>query len=364
MEKYNNRVSLSILLILLVILFTIGCAEKQDQDMIRIGAVLPLTGELSFLGSQDKNALTLYQEQNNEVKFIFEDSKGTSKDGLSSVNKLLSQDVRYYITSLSYIINTVQPVLDKNKSANFTLNMDPRSEESSKYCLRLYVTFFDEMDKLVELAVENQVKKVAVLYTNVESANNAVENYLATQLTNNNIELFTETYDIGNKDFKNQLLKLSAHNPEIIRIFDIGDKLNVILNQMAELQVFTNTIILSGIETLVNDYTKFPEILTQKFIFTTPKLVLDESNPIIVAYKNKYGDHPSFDALFAYDIANLIVPIIKKKGYENVDEVIAEILNMKTYQGYSALYEVNQDGGISPQIYYAKIDQGNIVFIE
>ena len=380
MRRYMNRSITTLLIASLIVLIGMitlsGCTqdkqketaqtqkEPQKPEVIRIGAVLPMTGELSFFGEEERKALELFEKSNLDVEFLFEDSKGTPKDGLSAANKLAAQGIKYYISSLSFIVNTIQPVFDREKAANFTLNMDPRSEEKSQYMLRLYVTFYDEMDKLIELAKEKEAKRIAVLYVNVETMHNAVENYLRSQLQPLNIELYAEAYDIGNKDFRPLVLKISDKNLDILRILDFGDKLGVVLKQIGESKSLADVTLVSGIETLLSNYSEFPPELMSRFVFTIPKFLLDESNPVVQQYTSKYGSPPSFDALFAYDVASLLVPAIRKHGYENVDEVIEAITSMKEYTGSAAEYTINEKGGVSPNTYWAKIESGKVKFLE
>jgi len=260
-KKWQSSSILFFFFLIYFVLLLLGCSNQQDQkpQEIKIGAILPLTGQLAFFGDGDRRALDLFEKGNPDVKFVFEDSKGTAKEGLTAANKLVAQDIKYIITSLSYIVNTVQPVLDKNHILNFTLNMDPRSEEKSPYCLRLYVSFYDEMDKLIELATAKKVKSVAVLYVNVETMNNAVENHLRKKLEALNIALYTETYDIGAKDLRAVLMKLSEKKPQIVRFLDFGDRLGVIMKQVEEMKLFNGAILVSGVETLLSDFSKFPQ---------------------------------------------------------------------------------------------------------
>lgn len=352
---------LSLVVVLILLVGTSGYAQSESETY-KIGAILPMTGELSFFGEGDREALQLFEKKHPNVKILYEDSKGTAKDGLSAANKLVAQGVRYYITSLSYIVNTIQPVLDKNQCLNFTLNMDPRSEERSAYTFRLYVSFYDEMNKLIQLVDKNKYKRVAVLYVNVETMNNAVENYLARKLKDRGVELITETYKIGTRDFRPLLIKIADRNPDVLRILDFGDKLGVILKMIAELRILPEMPIVSGIETLLADYAKFPAEVTHRFRFTAPKVFLDPTNPVVAEYKKVYGHSPNYDAMFTYDIANILVPVIEKHGYDNVGKVIEEIVSMKRFKGVAAEYTINEHGGVSPEIYWAKIEKGKIVF--
>ena len=365
-KMLNMKKCLSIIMLGILVVGSFNFAGcKKEEKVIKIGAILPLTGELSFFGEGDRKALELFEKEHPDVKFVFEDSKGTAKDGLNAANKLVMEGIKYYITSLSYIVNTIQPVFDKYHCLNFTLNMDPRSEEKSPYCLRLYVTFYDEMDKLVELIEKKHLNKVAVLYVDVETMHNAVENYLRSKLKAKGIELFTESYPIGTKDFRSLLTKIAAKRPQVLRILDFGDKLGVILKQFAELELYhVIPLVVSGIETLLSNYREFPEEVTRYFQFTTPKFFLSPTNPVVIKYKEVYGEFPSYDAIFAYDIASLLVPLIRKYGYSNVDKVIQAIIEMKEFKGAAAKYSINKNGGVSPKIYWAIIRNKKIKFLE
>jgi len=371
----KNRNVLLVLGIIVVIGIVIGFVQmNKPQHIVApkdgatkeivVGAILPMTGELGFYGEREQKALTLYAETHPGVKFIIEDSKGTPKDGLSAATKLSSQGIRYYITSLSFIVNTVQPAIDKQKALNFTLNMDPRTEQTSKYCKRLYVTFYDEMDKLTELAKATKADKVAVLHVNVESMNNAVQKYLRGKLEGSGIQLYTDTYEMSTKDFRQQLLKLSATNPKIIRILDYGDKLPIILKQIAEMGLFKNTKLVTGIEILECKYQEFPQSITSHFYFTIPDLLMNPQNAIVQSYQQKFGSPPGYDAMFTWDLANLLVPAIRDKGYDNVDEVIKDITSKGSYKGDAANYTINQYGGVSPVIHWAHVDGKAIRFLE
>jgi len=326
---------------------------------------VPLTGDLSFFGEGDRKALQLHAEQHPKVNFVFEDSKASPKGGLSAARKLSAQGINYYISSLSYVVNAIQPVLNREGALNFTLNMDPSSEKDSKYVLRLYVSFHNEMDKLINLAEERGVERVAVLYANVETMNRAVEEYLRPRLEEAGIQLRTQTFEVGNKNFRQQLLKLAGdagQRPGLLRVLDFGDNLGAILRGAQESGLYENTTYVSGIETLLSGYEQFPQEITDKFMFTTPNLLLQEDNEVVQRYTNRYGSPPSFDAMFAYDMASLLVPKIKEHGYENVDAVIESITSMEEYTGVAARYDIQNDGGISPRIHWATIENGSIEF--
>ncbi|HDR68318.1 MAG TPA: amino acid ABC transporter substrate-binding protein, partial [Bacteroidaceae bacterium] len=140
---------------LIILLFgCIGC-EKKNDDVIRIGAILPLTGNLAYLGEEEKNVLTILQEQINEtedtkVLFMFEDSKGNARDGLTAYNKLRSQNVNYYITSLTIVARAVAPLIDRNNHLQFVLSIDPSITPDYSNTIQLYYNIADEMNVIAD----------------------------------------------------------------------------------------------------------------------------------------------------------------------------------------------------------------------
>ncbi|GKT37072.1 Leu/Ile/Val-binding protein like protein, partial [Aduncisulcus paluster] len=76
-----------------------GCNQSKD-DVIKIGAILPLTGDAAAWGIPPKNAALLAVEQINadggingkKLELIVEDGGCDPKMGVSAINKLLSVD--------------------------------------------------------------------------------------------------------------------------------------------------------------------------------------------------------------------------------------------------------------------------------
>jgi ABC-type branched-subunit amino acid transport system substrate-binding protein len=83
---------------------------------LRIGAILPMTGNLAYIGQADANAMTLFTEEEPDVAVLIEDSRSTAKDALSAANRLTGRDVRLFLCSVSFLANAVDPVLQRRAS--------------------------------------------------------------------------------------------------------------------------------------------------------------------------------------------------------------------------------------------------------
>ncbi|MEA3457200.1 MAG: ABC transporter substrate-binding protein, partial [Candidatus Thermoplasmatota archaeon] len=216
--------------------FAMGAGQKHEEE-IRIGAVLPLTGNLSYLGSEEKNTLMLLEKNINEkneikLKIFFEDSKGTAKDGLTAFNKLKMEGIKYYITSLTIVSLAIAPLCNQNGFIQFALSVDPLIAGQNKNLICLYYNLADEMKLISKLLAFKKAKDVASIYINTPEDETAINKFFKSYLKDYNIKhLGNYTYGFADKSVKNQLLKLKALDPDYINTIDFGYMYPTILKE-------------------------------------------------------------------------------------------------------------------------------------
>ena len=80
----------SVLLVLIsVCILFVGCNNDGSSDKIKVGVLMPLTGDMAFLGQSFANAM-LMNADTSKVELFIQDSKGEPKTGISVVNQLIS----------------------------------------------------------------------------------------------------------------------------------------------------------------------------------------------------------------------------------------------------------------------------------
>ena len=78
-----------------LVIFSVGCVKKEEKE-IKIGAILPLTGDLADPGSKSINAIKLVIDGYNSskpkmpIKLFVEDSKANPIDGVNAIHKLIN----------------------------------------------------------------------------------------------------------------------------------------------------------------------------------------------------------------------------------------------------------------------------------
>jgi len=108
-----------------------SCQEKRD--IVRIGAVLPLSGNLAQLGESGKTGLLLAEEyinskhDNKKIKFIFEDGKANPTASINAANKLITLDkIDIVFSIISAVELSIVPIQEKERFLMFSHSSHPQ----------------------------------------------------------------------------------------------------------------------------------------------------------------------------------------------------------------------------------------------
>jgi ABC-type branched-subunit amino acid transport system substrate-binding protein len=247
--------------------------------------------------------------------------------------------------------------------SGLSLSADRRETPTKSAFIRFFASFADEMDALIALVREKGFRRVAVLYADVDTMRFAVEDYLRPRLTELGVELTVETYDFSTGDVRPQILKLDRARPQAVRLLDYGDKLQSILTQVQEAGAFRDADLISGIEALALNPAAVPAELTERFRFIVPELITDPDNPTIAKFTRRFGSPPIFEALIAYDAIRFLAgAALAEQG--DPGRTVQRIRSTQSFQGAAARYEKAADGGLSPRLVWAHIQDGKVRAID
>ena len=164
-NKYLRRFILIAVLCLLIS----GSAYAQTQNIVKVGAILPLTGKLAPMGEVERNAMILAMEKVNsnskKVEIIFEDGKGNPSEAVTAANKLLDMDkVDLLITSTTGASLAVEPITTRRNINLIAFCMDPDISKKSEYVMRFYEGIKEEADAILNyFSTAKKMSKVGIL---------------------------------------------------------------------------------------------------------------------------------------------------------------------------------------------------------
>jgi len=339
------------------------------KEMIKIGAILPLTGEAAVWGENVKTGIELAKEEINKkggingrkIEVIYEDGQCDSKTGVSAAQKLITVDkVQVIIGEVcSSVTLAIAPIANQNKVVLITPASSADSiSQAGEYIFRNYPRNSQFLDKISELIEKLNKKKIAILFVNNDYGV-GLKDYALQKISKEKIVL-VEGHDQKETDFRTTLTKLKSINPDAVILATYYEDGALILKQAKEMKI--NALFLG---TDAFDDPKVVEIAKEAaegLIFSAVKL---EAGPKFSefkkAYIEKYNKEPVFLSDFAYDTLNIIAEAIEKGNYKGED-IKNYLYSIKNFPGASNSISFDENGDlINPSFTLKTIKNGQFV---
>ena len=306
-------------LVLFSLLF-IAKNKPSEKQTVKIGVVLPLTGDLSNVGEFMKNSILL---DTSDVDFVIEDCQGNPSKATMAVNKLINTDhVSGIVSSLSFLSEAINPVCEKRNIPHFILSFSPTLVEKGNV-IQSFVSTRLESEAFVQFIKDKDVKSVAFLRHQEPDALYGFENIIKPELQNMGVSIIEHTFNNNTvKDFKTEVLKIKQSNPDLLVIQSLAFN---IPNIMSAIKAYQITIpILGDINFLdIQDQTTMK--LVEGIPFVGVDYVLSNN------YKNykekyiqKYNKQPFALGGFAYDLGRYLTVF---SGETSKDEILSTFNN-------------------------------------
>ena len=370
-EKYCTSISIIMSFLTLLLVCSLSACEKpqvKEKSVIRIGALLPLTGPLSNRGQQEKEAIELaindFNGTNSDVtmKLIFEDSHGRSPEDIAS--KLLHyHKVSAIIASTTPVSRSISHLANKNKLIMAFLCSDPTIQTESPYIFRLYESKEAEAEQIVKyLTITDD--KVAVLYMDQQEITNQLTNYLMPEFRQKKIKvLFYEPYEPEETIFKKTIDRMNISDADSLLILGFGDELRSIFEEIARQKLIGKITIIGGIGLLsLNDTAT---TLPDGVIVAVPQYVIEKNEKARAFDENfqkTYNHTPNLNAAFAYNAVQILsegLAYALIKGQGNAETVSFHVTN-RTYQGIMGEVHVDNMGALVVPMEMGNIRAGKI----
>lgn len=353
-----NKKVLAVLggIVVAAVVFALVFRPFQKEGVIKIGAVLPLSGKLAPFGKIQQRALLLAQERinsegginGNKLEFIFEDSKGEATIGVSAVRKLIDLDrTKVLFVFKSTIIGAVQPITDKASVLLMAFAMDPQIAERSRLTFRVYPNLRQQTEVMLQYLSTLKPGRMAIIYIQTPATEYILPKLLVPGIKDRGWKLTsTVSFTKKDRDLKTHIAKLKRSNPDAILTLAHFVFIPTIIKNLQEQGLLKNVRILGYM-----DYTfplKVPPQLLEGITFVSPRYSLEVGGSrkrswFENEYKEKYGEFPGYDPVFFYDAAMIIAEATKKEGY-SVKGIQRYLKGLKAYPGVSGSITIDEFG--------------------
>jgi len=314
-----------------------GPSPANAQEVIKVGIILPLTGEKAKFGEIEKNSFVMALNDINKaggvkgkkIELLFEDDTGKPDVARSAAEKLLSKDQVVmlgggYGSSETFAISGVAqqkkvPFLINTGSAdkiteqgwNFVYRLNPPVSEYSEAA----EGFFKDIAK---------PKTAAILFENTlfgTSGSKEVEK----SLKDLGIQvLLKEGYEHGAVDFKPLLIKVKNGNPDLVYMISYVMDASLIMRQSMELDINPKLFVGGGAGfTLPEFYQNAGKAAEGVFSadLWVPSLPYPGAMDYYKNYKKTYGKDTEYHGAEAYAAMQVIADVLKRAKSFSAEDI-------------------------------------------
>lgn len=315
----------SLLKTLPLLLLSAGICSAAYAADIKIGMAEALTGPAAKYGIAIKNGFTLAADEINakggingdKIALVAEDEQGKKEEAINVFKKLIFQDkvLMVFGPTLSNSAFAADPVANAAKVVVFgTSNTAEGITNMGPFTFRNSVMEADVLPVTTRAAVKHfKLKKVAVIYGNDDAfTKNGYDVFKATLEQQKIPVTTTEAYAKGDVDFKAQLTKIKASNPDAIVCSCLAEEAANIILQTRALGMKQPFIGGNGLNS-----PKLFEIAKDAGDNTvmgspwSPENSAPANKAFMAAYKAKFNADPDQFAAQAYDAMHIVSAALK-----------------------------------------------------
>jgi branched-chain amino acid transport system substrate-binding protein len=352
--------------------------QKSDtsESMIRIGAILPLSGEGAGYGEAAKKGMELAVEQINasggvggtSIQIIYEDTQGDPKTGVAAFQKLVTVDKVQAVVGdlLSSVTLSVAPIANSRKVVLLSpSSSSPKITTAGDYIFRNCPSDVYEGTIMAKFAVEKRgLRDIAILRINNEYGLGIASVFKDVVTASGGKIVGEEVYDENSTDFRTQITKIAQTRPSAVYL--LGYKqMGYVLRQARELGLSTQFLSTVTFED--------PEILAlagdaaEGVIFSASTFDVASENAVVSgfvsAFQSKYQSAPDIFAGLSYDAVKILALGLTAGGTSG-EGIKNALYQVQAYAGVvgEVSMDVNGDAILTPVI--KTVQGGKFVFLE
>ncbi|MDH4163619.1 MAG: ABC transporter substrate-binding protein [Nitrospirota bacterium] len=358
-NMFTSLRKLILILMAALVVFSLGCVKKDEKE-IKIGAVLPLTGDAAIAGINTREGMELAVSEINQsgldgkkIRIVYEDTQADPRNAVSALNKLINVNHVSYVVddSISSVTLALAPIAEKNKVVLLsTGSTAPKISQAGEYIFRIWNSDSLEGEELARYAVDKlKLKNIGVLYANNDYGLGLSEVFRS-QLSERGLKpANVESFEQGSPEYRTQLAKLLSNKPEAIYLVGYSKDCVKIIQQAKEMRYkgiwLGTTVMLDGTVTDVIKKNNYELYYPVPFISDTLSTKNFKDKFLL-----KYKKAPPALADVGYDAVMLFKKAVEMGGGLDGESIGKSLMNIKKHDGASGLIEFDKNGDVHKPI--------------
>ena len=356
-----------------------GCGKSGEvakPETIKIGGMAPLTGALAIYGVTTTNGAELAVKEINEnggvlgkkIEYVMLDTKGDSTEAVMAYNKLVDEKVAGIIGEV-----TSKPTLAVAEVAvqdNMPLITPTGTQvDITEVGPNIFRVCFTNPYQGKVLAITSKERlganTVAVMLNNSSDYSDGIAKAFIEESEKLGMKVMgVEGYADGDKDFRPQLTKLAAMNPDAILIPEYYEQAALIATQAREVGVKSIFVGSDGWDGIAKTLDQSAYAAIENSYFTNHFSMEDQSEKIqdfLKDYREAYKEDPSAFSALGYDAVYMMKSAIEKAGSTDKQKIV-DALKRIEYDGVTGYLTFDDHNNPIKAVTVLKIENGKYVF--
>lgn len=320
-----KMIRLSIILFFFIFLFS---CENKENDIIKIGVILPLTGEVATYGQAVKSGLELALDSLNlsMFTFVYEDSKANNRVAINALEKLFSENIDYFIgDATSTVTYQIAPRIEgKNKLLLVPIATGDKIRELGRNIFMLSPRNEKQTKRIASFIKERfNEQRIGCFFKQNDYGVNIANTFF--ELFENEVE--SQSYLEGQRDFRSSLITLKQKNISVIFLPGNYEETALILKQAKEIGYNAKFIGTDGAYSplLISNAQGASEgfLLTMMPVNSESSIYKDFEKKYIQKYN---GNKPDIFACYGYESGLILMKAIMSTNNFGVDSARTYLL--------------------------------------
>ena len=313
-------------------------------DTIKIGAIGPLTGDLSVYGVATMNGIRMAVEEINanggvlgkQIQLLEQDEKGDTVEAVNAYNKLKSDGIIAFIGDV-----TSKPSMAVAEIASGDgmpmITATGTALPITTYGPNIFRTCFTDPFQgtiMAKFAAENlAAKNVAIIYNTSDDYSTGLTAAFEEMAASKGVNIVSKQgYGADDKDFKTQLTTIVASNPDALFVPDYYAKVALIASQAREAGFTGPMLGADGWDGVLTTLDAANASAVDGCFISNHYSAMDTDEKVagfVKAYTDKYGETPNAFAALGYDTAYMLVQAITTANSTDSKAIVDALKNIE-----------------------------------
>lgn len=343
---------------------------SRPAPPVRVGVLLPLTGEAAAYGEKGRKAVELAVDQVNaeggingrRVEVVFEDSAADPKTGATAMQKLVHSDGCVAVVGdvVSAVTLVAAPIAERNQVVLLSpTSSAPAITNAGEYVYRIWPSDLAEGRAVAELAARRGYKRVAVLHMNNEYGVAISNIFRETFERAGGAVVSAQGYAPDATDFRTALATAKAAKPDAVYVAGYFADSATVVRQAREIGLSVQFLGTTAVED-----PKFLELAgeaAEGFIYPLAT-GFDASSEeptakaFVTAYRQRFGSDPAWVEAHCYDAFMLLCRAMKGVSGDLTGASLKKAIDsLGEYPGVTGVIKFDENGDVAKPIRFKQV---------